>query len=1214
MVKKANKAKRPRDSYYFLAKEQGYRARSAFKLIQLNKKYDFLNKAHVLVDLCAAPGGWLQVAARTMPSDAVIVGVDLMAIKPIRGVITHQEDITTPTCRSLLKRDLAGKKADVVLHDGAPNVGQNWLKDAFGQAELVLHSLRLATEFLKPRGTFITKVFRSADYNSLLWAFHQLFGKVEATKPHSSRTASAEIFVVCRDYKAPERIDPRLLDIKYVFKELEGNAGTGIAGGDGGAAAGLDVLHKKALDKHRQRDGYDERLGVLLTNRVPVSAFIRAHDPVRVLSDCSAFVFDKESTEIGYGDPEHTSDEIRACCDDLKVLGRKDFKDLLKWRLHLRHAFPDSVKRDKKGGARDGDEEDEDDEDEEDGDEAMGKPEDDTEEQAADRADRAVSAELSAVAAAELARRKREAKRTAKAKQSALRRQKLGMNLRSVDLLDTDDSLFSLAKLKRLARGDTGLLESLVDVDLDTANVPGFGVEGDEDEEEEDDGSAAAEAAEADAAAADALGGGRARKRKGGAGAGEDDDEDDEDEDDDGDADGVIIDRLRARDRVTRLDALEDELDVTYARFLATRASKEEQSRSIAESGKLSHGIKLSRRDRLERQALLTEASLNKQLDAEHERYLRLLAGSRSAASGAGDGSAAAAAAVAALDEEMGGKRKRGYDDEGSDDDEDGEDDADTTDGSEAGDADADDGAGARASAGAGAGGRGAGGAALSGRSARWFSQDIFTDAAAEEELDGLGLGGRRKKASASAAKAAAAASAAAGGDDDEDDEDDEEEQAAAAAEAERKAAAKAAALKKKAAAAAKGKGGRGGGAPRADANADGRVNVPGSDDEVDDNLSVDSEGNTFPDWLKGIPKSDREKRKDKLRKQREKEERRKSKADLQDAAAGARGGVEVVAGASADVDEEFEEIAAAEAGALLSGSRKARGGQDSDDEGVDAILDPKAAERLRKRRELIRAGMGRAAVAAAEAGEEEDDAVDMNAGSRKGGAAAGFQVVPGERERRRGDDSSTDDDDDDDDESDSASSADPREANYDSDEHAELLALGKRLKRHTTAKALLDASYNRYTFADTGLPAWFAQDEGHHFKPQLPITREEVNEIKAKFRDIAARPIHKVAEARARKKRRLTVSMDKAKAKAASIVEDDELGGRSKAKAIAKAYAKTELKRPSRTYVVAGKGGSSGGKKSGGKVKFVDRKMKKEKRAAKRLNKKKTGGGRRKK
>lgn len=114
-------------------------------------------------------------------------GVDLVSIRPIPRVATFAADITSANCRNLIRSEVKDWKADVVLHDGAPNVGTAWIQDAYSQSELVLMSLKLAVEFLTKGGTFVTKVFRSADYNNLLWVFGQLFGKVEATKPPSSR-------------------------------------------------------------------------------------------------------------------------------------------------------------------------------------------------------------------------------------------------------------------------------------------------------------------------------------------------------------------------------------------------------------------------------------------------------------------------------------------------------------------------------------------------------------------------------------------------------------------------------------------------------------------------------------------------------------------------------------------------------------------------------------------------------------------------------------------------------------------------------------------------------------------------------------------------------------------------------------------------------------------------------------------------------------------
>jgi len=268
-----------------------------------------------------------------MPASSLIVGVDLSPIKAIPRVITFQSDITTDKCRATIRQHLKTWKADTVLHDGAPNVGTAWVQDSFNQAELVLQSMKLATEFLVEGGTFVTKVFRSKDYNSLLWVFNQLFEKVEATKPPSSRNVSAEIFVVCRGFKAPKRIDPKFLDPKSVFAELSDPTPNNEA----------KVFNPEI--KKRKRDGYEEG-NYTQYKEVPASTFINTTDPIEILGQNNRLSFKQETN----GDvalaaldlmPE-TTQEIRDCCQDLKVLGRKEFKNLLKWRLKVREklGFP----------------------------------------------------------------------------------------------------------------------------------------------------------------------------------------------------------------------------------------------------------------------------------------------------------------------------------------------------------------------------------------------------------------------------------------------------------------------------------------------------------------------------------------------------------------------------------------------------------------------------------------------------------------------------------------------------------------------------------------------------------------------------------------------------------------------------------------------------------------------------------------------------------
>ncbi|KAF5833809.1 FtsJ-like methyltransferase-domain-containing protein [Dunaliella salina] len=260
---------------------QWYRSRAAFKLVQLNRKYGLLGNCRALLDLCAAPGGWLQVAAQNMPMASLIVGVDLVPIKPIRGVKTMLGDITTQACRSGLKKLAGGSSFDVVVHDGAPNIGGAWTHEAYSQAALVLDSLRLATEFLAPKGTFVSKVFRSKDYNALLYACNQLFTKVESTKPTASRNASAEIFVVCQGYKAPAKIDPRLLDPRHLFQEVS----------DAPRVMGPEALLRQKIKQHRHRSGYEDGLSTM-HKVVPALGFLAASAPVEMLGQVTQIALD----------------------------------------------------------------------------------------------------------------------------------------------------------------------------------------------------------------------------------------------------------------------------------------------------------------------------------------------------------------------------------------------------------------------------------------------------------------------------------------------------------------------------------------------------------------------------------------------------------------------------------------------------------------------------------------------------------------------------------------------------------------------------------------------------------------------------------------------------------------------------------------------------------------------------------------------------------
>lgn len=330
------------DRYYYLAKEKGYRARSSFKIIQINEKYGhFLEKSKVVIDLCAAPGSWCQVASQLCPINSLIIGVDIVPIKPLPNVITFQSDITTEDCRSRLRGHMKTWKADTVLHDGAPNVGLGWVQDAFTQSQLTLQALKLAVENLTAGGTFVTKIFRSRDYNNLMWVFQQLFEKVEATKPPASRNVSAEIFVVCKGFKAPKKLDPRLLDPKEVFEELGG-------GNESKQNNEAKIFNPEKFSSQRQRQGYQEG-DYTLFHTMPIMDFIKQDDPINQLGSLNKFDLPApKDDDNDDNDDDHDHEwkilsklklctpELLECIKDLKVLGRKEFKMILKFRKQAR--------------------------------------------------------------------------------------------------------------------------------------------------------------------------------------------------------------------------------------------------------------------------------------------------------------------------------------------------------------------------------------------------------------------------------------------------------------------------------------------------------------------------------------------------------------------------------------------------------------------------------------------------------------------------------------------------------------------------------------------------------------------------------------------------------------------------------------------------------------------------------------------------------------
>jgi 23S rRNA (uridine2552-2'-O)-methyltransferase len=188
------------EKYYRLAKKLDYRSRASFKLIQMDDRFGIFSEGDSVVDLGAAPGGWLQVAKERVGDNGKVIGVDLRPIRRIEGVITIRGDITVKETMDALLEKFGGK-ADVVLSDMAPNVGGNYSTDHARSVHLCSFAIDVADHVLKKNGIMVMKVFMGDMFPPLKAEMDKRFREVKIHSPDASRASSSEVYIVAGGFK-----------------------------------------------------------------------------------------------------------------------------------------------------------------------------------------------------------------------------------------------------------------------------------------------------------------------------------------------------------------------------------------------------------------------------------------------------------------------------------------------------------------------------------------------------------------------------------------------------------------------------------------------------------------------------------------------------------------------------------------------------------------------------------------------------------------------------------------------------------------------------------------------------------------------------------------------------------------------------------------------------------------------------------------------------
>jgi 23S rRNA (uridine2552-2'-O)-methyltransferase len=195
------------DSYVRRAKEQGYRSRAAYKILEIDEKEKLFRPGQVVVDLGAAPGSWSQVAAARVRPGGKVIAVDLLAVAPISGVTVLKGDFR----EAGLLEALGGEKADVVLSDVLPNLSGIPNVDQMRAAELSFAAIDFCRKALKSDGVFVLKAFHGEAFEEVLQRLKRDFGSVSVRKPGASRGESRETYLVMRN---PRKIKPSEQSLK----------------------------------------------------------------------------------------------------------------------------------------------------------------------------------------------------------------------------------------------------------------------------------------------------------------------------------------------------------------------------------------------------------------------------------------------------------------------------------------------------------------------------------------------------------------------------------------------------------------------------------------------------------------------------------------------------------------------------------------------------------------------------------------------------------------------------------------------------------------------------------------------------------------------------------------------------------------------------------------------------------------------------------------